>query len=68
MKQPIGKAVKQPSIVEPPGFSIEDSMGVIGSSIGKSANQPQRRRNAAASNNGSKRGANAVNLKGPPPP
>ena len=47
--------------------SIDDSIGVIGSSIGKSAIQGSRKRNEAALNNKSKRGpaqVSSVNLKG----
>lgn len=49
------------------GGGIEDSIGVVGSSIGKSAAQGSRKRNIASNNAGSRRGTNVpaatVNLK-----
>ncbi len=53
-------------IVEGAGTSIEDSIGVVGSSIGKSAAQGSRKRNVASNNAGSRRATNAppqINLK-----
>lgn len=41
------------------GGDIEDSIGVVGSSIGKSAAQGSRKRNVASNNAGSRRGTNA---------